>query len=133
LINLGCTPRKSLTTTFPSESIVPKELQHHFIRGYFDGDGVVGVYNMTRKTSDYAKQGHRVGFTGTEEMINGIFDIVKDYGLNKVAVQSTGNAKMFTWSGKGNMTRFFEFAYKDATVYLNRKYERFCNALDIAP
>ena len=36
LIKLGCVPRKSLIITLPS---IPKNLMHHFIRGYFDGDG----------------------------------------------------------------------------------------------
>ena len=40
LIELGCTPQKSLTLKFPDESIFKsKDLIRHFIRGYFDGDG----------------------------------------------------------------------------------------------
>ena len=45
LIQAGCTCTKSLTLTFPSENIIPKHLQHHFIRGYFDGDGSVFISN----------------------------------------------------------------------------------------
>jgi hypothetical protein len=49
LINCGCTERKSLTIEFPGENILPKNLINHFIRGYFDGDGTVGVYNNSNK------------------------------------------------------------------------------------
>ena len=41
LIDLGCVPQKSLILKFPTEEQVPKHLIHHFIRGYFDGDGGV--------------------------------------------------------------------------------------------
>ena len=44
LNNLGCTPVKSLSIRLPK---LPKSLLHHFIRGYFDGDGTVGVYKNT--------------------------------------------------------------------------------------
>ena len=44
LISKGCVPNKSLILKFPSEEILPKELQRHFIRGYFDGDGTIGLY-----------------------------------------------------------------------------------------
>jgi len=37
LTNLGCTPAKSTTLSFPTG--VPENLMSHFIRGYFDGDG----------------------------------------------------------------------------------------------
>ena len=40
LIELGLTPRKSLTLEFPK---IPKNLLSYFIRGYFDGDGCVMV------------------------------------------------------------------------------------------
>ncbi len=39
IISLGCTSKKSLTLTFPSYELIPKNLFNHFIRGYFDGDG----------------------------------------------------------------------------------------------
>ena len=39
LMNLGCVPRKSLKLEWnPS---IPQHLVHHFVRGYFDGDGCI--------------------------------------------------------------------------------------------
>lgn len=40
LLNLGLTPRKSLTMKFPK---IPNKFIFHFIRGYFDGDGSVRI------------------------------------------------------------------------------------------
>ena len=41
LIRLGCMPRKTFLLTFPTYEQVPKTLIHHFMRGYFDGDGCI--------------------------------------------------------------------------------------------
>ena len=41
LIKLGCNPRKTFTLKFPTEEQVPSHLIHHFIRGFFDGDGTL--------------------------------------------------------------------------------------------
>ena len=48
LLNLGCSERKSLTLRFPTEAQVPLKYLHHFIRGYFDGDGCV-KYSIDKK------------------------------------------------------------------------------------
>src|SRR5690606_21393784 len=46
LLDKGITPRKSLTLKPPKN--VPKDLVRHWIRGYFDGDGSVHIYNDKR-------------------------------------------------------------------------------------
>jgi len=40
LNQLGCVAKKSLILKFP-EWLIDSELQRHFIRGYFDGDGCI--------------------------------------------------------------------------------------------
>lgn len=44
LNTLGCTPNKSLTLMFPSETVLTAELIPDFLRGYFDGDGCLTYY-----------------------------------------------------------------------------------------
>ncbi len=46
LIELGMTPRKSLTIKFPK---TPNHLLCHFIRGYFNGDGCADFRQRVRK------------------------------------------------------------------------------------
>jgi len=41
LLAIGIGPRKSLTLRFPA---MPIEMQRHFVRGYFDGDGSLSIY-----------------------------------------------------------------------------------------
>lgn len=45
LLGLGMSPRKSLTLQWPEK--LTEKLFPHFIRGYFDGDGCVGLYKST--------------------------------------------------------------------------------------
>lgn len=46
LIELGFTPRKSLTLVFPD---IPSSFLNHFLRGYFDGDGCASFAYYKRK------------------------------------------------------------------------------------
>lgn len=41
LTKLGCFQNKSLKLKFPTSKQVPDKLIHHFMRGYFDGDGCI--------------------------------------------------------------------------------------------
>lgn len=119
LIKLGCTPKKSLTLTFPNEKQVPKELVKHFIRGYFDGDGCINK----RKESNTL----RIVIIGTYNFVNEIKNIFIE---NKVlrsnpSISKKGNAYQLTIHGVDNIKDIYNFMYKNATVYLDRKYIKF--------
>lgn len=58
LKELGVDSNKTSTCSFP---IIPKELERHFIRGFFDGDG--SVYKTYNKKHNYEAIG--VSFVGT--------------------------------------------------------------------
>lgn len=51
LTKLGCMPQKTHKLQFPNEDQVPKHLIRHFIRGYFDGDGYIGVCKSSPRMS----------------------------------------------------------------------------------
>lgn len=73
LTKLGAKRNKSLTLEFPSDEIVPKKYKHHFIRGYFDGDGCIWngkrkrmiVKDAKRKNGFRERIVHNVKFTFT--------------------------------------------------------------------
>ena len=117
LIKLGCTPRKSLTLTFPSEEQVPKELIPHFIRGYLDGDGC--IFNNGKEK--------RIGFVGTKNILENIQNIMYDeFGLTKTKIQSKGQAFQCMWSGTGNLKTWFDYLYDyEDIIFLQRKFEKF--------
>ena len=54
LIALGSPPVKTFTIRFPGENIVPNNLLHHFVRGYFDGDGCISIANLSHPVVDLA-------------------------------------------------------------------------------
>lgn len=114
LITKGCTNKKSLTLTFPSEQIVPKELQHHFVRGYLDGDGCIFI----------DRNSIGVNFVGTEQFLLSIQDI---YDLGNLALIDTGNAKYFSVKGNRKAINFLDKLYTNATIYMQRKYDIYLN------
>lgn len=116
LIKQGCFPKKSLILKFPTLKQVPKELQRHFIRGYFDGDG---WFSNTNKT-------FQVGIIGTEDFILGFLEAAPFLKGNKIFdVHRKDGAKRYVFSAKDKVNRFFDYIYKDCNIYLTRKYNHY--------
>lgn len=121
LINLGCVQAKSYILQFPTEEQVPRHLIHHFMRGYFDGDGCICL------------SGKQVSFSviGTPLFL----DNYESYLLNALnRTKANKRCKRNDWSenteylrycGEAQTNKIFQFLYKDATIYLDRKYNKF--------
>lgn len=119
LIKLGCVERKSLILTFPSFDIVPKEFVRHFIRGYFDGDGCIHI-NIERENA-------RLSFNGTEKFLLRLREIlIEELSIPKTEVRRT-NSRAFEWTTGNKYTIFkiFNYLYKDANIFLERKFKIF--------
>ena len=117
LTELGVYCKKSLILKFPDNNVITNENCNHFIRGYFDGDG--SVYNPAQKRFSH------VSFCGTFEFLsvmkdklNGIGKIYKDKRTNK-------NTFVYVISKYEDVKYFYEFIYENATIFLNRKQEKF--------
>ena len=120
LINLGCTPRKSLTLRFPVEQQVPDNLLHHFIRGYYDGDGCVSCNLKGHKYS--------CGVLGTFEFLSSLRDKLKTKcDMSDKLIYTIKNNKAFnlTYASNSDLHKLFRYLYDDATIYLDRKYKKF--------
>lgn len=117
----GIMPLKSFKLTFPTT--IPKELQHHFIRGYFDGDGCIYVPNNKADCS--------FSLVSTFELLDSIKVIlVNELQFNNNNLYNPPKVKgknVFTLSyyGRKSLIKLREWLYKDATIYLNRKYDKF--------
>lgn len=122
LIKQGCVPKKSLILTFPTEQQVPKELIKHFIRGYFDGDG------WFTNTSEC----FQVGIIGTENFINGFLNSIEIQNKdNKIFnVHREDGAKRYVFGAYQDVFNFLNWIYKDAIVYLDRKYEHYLDFIN---
>lgn len=116
LNNYGCTPRKSSTLEFPNESIFKdKSLIRHFIRGYWDGDGCLSWMDKEHKYPC-------IEVVGTE---NFLYSIQKYLQVEfKLQSKKDSVAKQFI-VGHYKAFKIAKYLYSDATIYLNRKYEKY--------
>lgn len=119
LTELGCPPNKTFKIRFPDETIIPLCLIHHFIRSYFDGDGSVGIFGKRKKPA--------VQIVGTAHLLEGIIKVVQTgthYMYRRFPERNKDNWTLQIMS-KGEIKRFMDFIYKDATIYLQRKHDKF--------
>lgn len=123
LESLGMCRMKSYLLKFPS--FIPDNLMNHFVRGYFDGDG--SIY--------YSKNGngYRYGFNfvGTEDFIIGLrATLMKSCEFSEVKIDTRfperhNSTRYITYNGRLQAIKFGEWIYKDATIYLKRKLDKF--------
>lgn len=121
LIKHGCIPNKTHILKFPQ---IKKELVHHLIRGYFDGDGSI-FFNKPKV--NYIKP--TICIVGNEDFLKGLKENLNmteyNMSLRIRHPERNNNIRFFTLDGKRACKKFFNFVYKDATIYLERKYLKF--------
>lgn len=117
--NLKIGYNKSLTIPDMIDNI-PKEFRNHFIRGYFDGDGTVGVYIHKK----YNKKHARIQLLGTKEFLSGIH---REINLPVGTISQNPKEKIFrlTYFGKQRLFEIHDYLYENATIFLERKKEKF--------
>ena len=118
LNTLGCVPNKTKVIVFPS---IKESLIRHFIRGYFDGDGTVGIYKNKSDNNYYTL---RSGFcSGSEQFIE---QLAEKLPCVTKTIQKRANSNLWTlmFSVKDSI-RLYNYMYKDATIWLQRKRDKF--------
>lgn len=117
LEKLGCVPNKSLILTFPSEDVVPSNLIRHFVRGYFDGDGTLGLYKHSKKNPNLEES---LMFVGTKPFLEGIQSIL---GVGYIMQKRNCNEATYRLSySTSKANKAAEIMYNDSKIYLDRKY-----------
>lgn len=111
LINIhGLTPNKSKTVEFP---YVPDKYMHHFVRGYFDGDG--SIY----------KKGNMINFVGgSYSFILVLRNLLDVRGYDPILKSKDNHFRIYI-SGKKTIKQFGDWVYIDKGLYLKRKFEIF--------
>ena len=120
LIDKGCVPAKSLIKKFPLPSKVPDHLLNHFLRGYFDGNGSI-IKSTNGLTLQLASS--NLFLEGLMKFLLDKFNIrpKKIYHPKKSKSQEWG-----TWKCVNDEARIaLDYLYKDATIYLERKYQKY--------
>lgn len=122
LIKLGCVPNKSLILTFPTDEQVPEQYKLAFIRGYFDGDGTLGLYKHSKTNP---KLEESLMFVGTKSFLEGI---QKYLGIGYLMQKSNCNEATYRLSYSTKKAfNAAELMYKNANIYLERKYNIYIN------
>lgn len=119
LIDKGCIQKKSLILTFPSEDIVDKTLQKHFIRGYFDGDGCIS-FNIDKPNKSLT-------ILGTFKFLDGIKKILTKNKINvKIRKRIECNIYELSSYRYDDILKIGEFlGYQDCNISLERKKDKF--------
>lgn len=121
LVKLGCMQCKTTKLKFPHYNELPKSLQRHFIRGFFDADGCACISGGN----------FYFGLVGAcEEFITKIHNIlVSELGINdtKICVASRNGIPLYNTqnTAKKDILKIYNYLYKDSTVSLDRKKYKF--------
>ena len=127
-VSQGIVEHKTDIITAPD---IPECLYKHFIRGYFDGDGCLAETNTERR------HGFAVKILGTEDLL----DFIKDFILsNNISYKgkyykrrANQTVSCLEFGGNRKVKKFLDLLYDDATVFLERKHERYlklCNFIN---
>lgn len=123
LAELGCVNAKTYVLTFPMW--LDKSLYNHFIRGYFDGDGHVGLrgsvssFNITSTLSFC-------------ESLNEIF--IDNCGTSSCQIDTrhperNNNIRTLRKCGNHEIIKILNYLYYDSTIHLQRKYNKYKEVL----
>lgn len=120
-------------------NIVPENLMIHFIRGYFDGDGHIGYSKVSKKhitkqniKKDYNYINYNFSIISLDHNI--LLEISNFLEKNNFTISKKTNKDCLTISihKKSEIESIFNLLYKDATIFMNRKYNKFREILGIS-
>lgn len=116
----GCHNFKSFNIKFPN--FIKKNQIHHFIRGYFDGDGSIYIHQNQLN----------VCIVSTKEFNISIQKILKDQGVNshiRFPKRYKNNTSVLEFGGSRQVKKFCDWIYEDANIFLYRKnilFNKYC-------
>lgn len=111
LVSLGITPKKSKTVK------IQFVFDRHFIRGLFDGDGCISAYS--KKSGNYKWS----LVTGSKEFSTQIKTFLDSNNVD-YRLSFSNNLWIFSTSKKSSIQKLYNILYKDASIYLTRKYTK---------
>lgn len=126
LIKNGCFTQKTDIIKAPN---ISKKLYKDFIRGYLDGDGCI-----TKSLNKYSKYDWKIKICGTVELLNFIKEYIEENEVAHINTfykrQEHQTVSSIDFGGNNQVEKFLNLIYKDAKIYLDRKYNLyidFCN------
>lgn len=120
LNELGIVQAKSLVLQPCKE--IPKNLERHYWRGYFDGDGGIS-YHSKSKTMKYK---YMISLTsGSVDMLNAFNDFLSKNNCRTINIYKDKNSNCYQCicGGVYKVREILKTLYHDCRVYLDRKME----------
>lgn len=117
----GCIENKTFFTRLPKNNILPFDLIRHFLRGLLDGDGSI-IKNKKNK--------YWISYVGPEDFMSDISRFL-DINLDIQATiclpskKTTNSIRHLIFGGNIQVKYYLDWLYKDAKVYMDRKYKRY--------
>ena len=119
LLKYNVIPAKSLVIKYPNN--IPKELEKHYIRGYFDGNGCLSISKNNNNNFSCSIA------CGSKEYT---YELSKKLNKQNISTfiykQKNSNCYQLNINGgKKGCLKFLDYMYKDSTIYLDRKFNRY--------
>ena len=128
---LGIHQNKTMIVKYPN---IPKHLEHHFMRGVFDGDGCISIHKKRPDSKDTTDRGQVNICSGSRDFIEKYVDRLNEMcGITKNKIRyPKGTYSVIDWGSFSDIEKFYDLFYKDATVFLERKKKTFEAAVTIS-
>jgi len=126
LLMLGLQPNKSLIMELPN---IPKNYFNFFLRGYFDGDGCVNIYQRKDVNSKVIQV---IFVSGSNKFLYGLSKILTDIlDLRTKTINKIGSVFKISYKAR-EAVKLLSFIYEnlDLTPYLRYKYDRYMEYLN---
>lgn len=119
LSNFGIIPNKTETAAYPQN--IPIQLERHFWRGYFDGDGCISFSVAKGRTV----KNWSVSAVGKEQIIIDFENFVKKHVKTDATRKKRKNTSLFTFGVGGvNLCQpILKILYENSNIYLDRKFK----------
>jgi hypothetical protein len=117
-------PNKTKIYTFPGW-LINHPLVNHFMRGYVDGDGS-WFEDIKRGRICFELRGNKDFLQDYKSILETALDI-----KSRVTVTTPDSTSKIKYYGKHLVPQLVDFLYKDATVYLQRKYDIAMKSKDV--
>lgn len=127
LSDYGIIPNKSKLGNYVKNNVIPDYLYNHWVRGLIDGDGGIDYWIDNENTGHKKFQ---INFCSVEDSVNKLADFLGNKFNCKPCIQDRypdkdNNNLQLCISGNKIVREITDWLYKNATIYLQRKYDKY--------
>jgi hypothetical protein len=123
--------------SFKCYNYVPYELKRHFIRGVLDADGSFLHYESFCKKKNCIENKYSLTFGADEFLLKEIEKHLSENNIveftdRKILTRhkgKDGSYRTLSFSGKTQNINILNFLYKDSSIYLDRKYDKYLDII----